>query len=83
MSRYRRPNIQGGIFFSRLRDHAIRNDADSERHVDYVRSNPVKRRYATRVRDWPYSSFYRYVKNDFLTANWGGNLLEIEGRFGE
>jgi REP-associated tyrosine transposase len=39
--------------------------------------------YVARVRDWPYSSFHRYVKNDLLPADWGGDLAKIEGRFGE
>ena len=31
----------------------------------------------------PYSSFQRYVKNGLLPADWGGDVGEIEGRFGE
>ena len=61
----------------------IRGDADFERHVDYTHFNPVKHGYVTRVCDWPYSSFHRYVKSDLLPADWGGDLAEIEGRFGE
>jgi len=33
--------------------------------------------------DWPRSNFHRYVKNALLPADWGGDLAEIEGRFGE
>ena len=64
-------------------EHAIRDDADFERHVDYIHFNPVKHGYVTRVSDWPYSSFHRYVKNGLLPEDWGGDLAEIEGRFGE
>jgi hypothetical protein len=37
----------------------------------------------TRVCDWPYSSFHRYVKDGLLPADWGGDMAEIQGRFGE
>ncbi len=43
-------------------EHCIRNELDSERHVDYVHVNPVKRSLVTQDIDWPYSSFYRYVE---------------------
>jgi hypothetical protein len=33
--------------------------------------------------DWPRSNFHRYVKNALLPADWGGDLAEIEGRFGK
>jgi len=72
-----------GIWQRRFWEHAIRDDADFERHVDYIHFNPAKHGYVTRVCDWPYSSFHRYVKNALLSADWGGDLVEIEGRFGE
>ena len=59
-----------GIWQRRFWEHAIRDDADFERHVDYIHFSPVKHGYVTRVRDWPYSSFHRYVKNDSLPADW-------------
>jgi hypothetical protein len=48
----------------------IRDNADFERHVDYIHFNPVKHGYVTRVCDWPYSSFHRYVQNGLLPADW-------------
>jgi putative transposase len=72
-----------GVWQRRFWEHAIRDDTDFERHVDYIHFNPVKHGYVTRVCDWPYSSFHRYVKGALLPADWGGRLDEIEGRFGE
>jgi putative transposase len=72
-----------GIWQRRFWEHAIRDEADFERHVDYIQFNPVKHGYVTRVCDWPYRSFHRYVKNAVLAADWGGDLAEIKGRFGE
>jgi putative transposase len=67
----------------RFWEHAIRDDADFERHVDYIHFNPVKHGYVKGVSAWPYSSFHRFVRNGLLPQDWGGDLGEIEGRFGE
>jgi putative transposase len=72
-----------GIWQRRYWEHAIRDEADLERHIDYVHYNPVKHGYVTRVVDWPYSSFHRYVEQDMLPPDWGGDLKEIKGSFGE
>jgi putative transposase len=72
-----------GIWQRRFWEHAIRDDVDFERHVDYIHYNPVKHGYVTRVCDWPYSSFHRYVKNGLLPADWGGDLGKMQGQFGE
>jgi putative transposase len=72
-----------GIWQRRYWEHAIRDDADLERHVDYIHFNPVKHGYVTRVADWPHSSFHRYVGRGLLAADWGGNIKDIQGSFGE
>jgi putative transposase len=66
-----------------LLEHAIRDDADFERHVDYIHYNPVKHRLVTRVADWPFSSFHRYVAQGILPGDWAGDAAELSGRFGE
>jgi putative transposase len=72
-----------GIWQRRYWEHAIRDDADLERHVDYIHYNPVKHGLVTRVADWPHTSFHRYVRQGILTADWGGDAREITGNFGE
>ena len=72
-----------GIWQRRFWEHAIRDDADFEHHVDYIHFNPVKHGHVTRVCDWPYSSFHNYVKRGLLPADWGGDLGKMQGRFGE
>jgi hypothetical protein len=72
-----------GIWQRRYWEHAIRDDADLERHVDYIHFNPVKHGHVTRVTDWPHSSFHRYVKHGLLAADWGGDVQDIKGSFGE
>jgi putative transposase len=72
-----------GIWQRRYWEHAIRDDADMERHVDYIHYNPVKHGHVTRVIDWPHSRFHRYVERGLLAADWGGDIKNIQGAFGE
>ncbi|MDB5630744.1 MAG: hypothetical protein JWQ51_3084 [Tardiphaga sp.] len=72
-----------GIWQRRFWEHAIRNEQDLSRHVDYIHFNPVKHGYVARVRDWPYSSFHRFVKRGDLAEDWGGDVNTIDGAFGE
>jgi hypothetical protein len=72
-----------GLWQRRYWEHAIRDDADLERHVDYVHFNPVKHGYVTQVRDWPFSSFHLYVERGILSADWGGDMRAFPGEFGE
>ena len=72
-----------GIWPRRYWEHVIRDDADMKRHIDYIHFNPVKHRHVTSVADWPYSSFHRYVERGLLTADWGGDMKDIQGAFGE
>jgi len=72
-----------GIWQRRYWEHAIRTDADFERHMDYIHYNPVKHRLVTRVADWPFSSFHRYVAQGILPSDWAGDAAELSGRFGE
>ena len=72
-----------GIWQRRYWEHAIRGDADLERHVDYIHYNPVKHGLVTRVVDWPHSSFHRYVAEGLLPEDWGGNANSLSGNFGE
>jgi putative transposase len=72
-----------GIWQRRYWEHAIRDDVDLARHVDYIHFNPVKHGYVSRVCDRPHSSFPRYVARGDLPADWGGDVREIAGAFGE
>jgi putative transposase len=66
-----------GIWQRRFWEHRIRDDADLQRHVDYIHYNPVKHGLVQRVSDWPHSSFHRYVREGQLPLDWAG------GRDGE
>jgi putative transposase len=60
-----------GIWQRRFWEHLIRNEADYERHVDYIHFNPVKHGYVDRAADWPYSSIHRFIREGLFRPDWG------------
>jgi len=66
------------IWQRRFWEHQIRDEADFAKHVDYIHYNPVKHGYVTRVRDWPYSTFHRFVQSDVYRNGWAGTKEEFE-----
>jgi putative transposase len=69
----------------RFWEHTIRDERDFRAHMDYVHINPVKHGFVERVRDWPWSTFHRYVKAGMLPEDWAGDGEDAEGSesFGE
>jgi putative transposase len=59
-----------GIWQRRFWEHTIRDDADYAAHIDYVHLNPYKHGWVERVRDWPYSSFHKYVAMGVYPLDW-------------
>ena len=72
-----------GIWQRRFWEHAIRGEADLRAHVDYIHFNPVKHGLVSRVSDWRWSSFHRYVRAGVLPADWGGALGHASDWSGE
>ena len=72
-----------GIWQRRFWEHAIRDEADLVRHIDYIHFNPVKHGHVARVSDWPYSSFHRFVRLGLLPEDWGGSGVVGSADFGE
>jgi putative transposase len=94
-SLFTRAIVKSGVFVARdsrgeyqlwqrrFWEHTIRDDADFERHVDYVHFNPVKHKLGPAVADWPHSSFHRYVREGVLPNDWAGAIGDAHGSFGE
>ena len=61
ISASRAAKAERGIWQRRYWEHTLRDEDDSARPLDYIHFNPVKHGHAVRVRDWPYSSFRRWV----------------------
>ena len=79
----RHPNGELALWQRRFWEHTIRTDDDFARHVDYIHFNPVKHGLVSRVLDWPYSSFHRYVRHGLLPKDWGGEMRDDGSRYGE
>jgi putative transposase len=72
-----------GIWQRRFWEHAIRDESDWQRHMDYIHFNPVKHGHVRRVADWPYSSFHRYVDLGIYPRDWGGAPVDDDDAYGE
>jgi putative transposase len=59
------------VWQRRFWEHAIRDEDDWRRHLDYVHFNPVKHGLVACARDWPYSSFRRAVEKGWYAPDWG------------
>ena len=55
----------------RFWEHVIRDQADWNKHMDYIHYNPVKHGYVNNPADWAHSSFNRALERGWYEANWG------------
>ena len=74
-----------GVWQRRFWEHTIRDESDLERHFDYIHYNPVKHGLVDRPRDWPWSSFHRWVRAGHYQPDWGAGAASIDlvGEAGE
>ncbi|MGZ8309682.1 MAG: REP-associated tyrosine transposase [Rhodoplanes sp.] len=79
----RHRNGEHALWQRRFWEHTIRDERDFERHIDYIHFNPVKHGLVARVRDWPHSSFHRYVRRGLMPEDWGGDAGRDQTGFGE
>jgi len=67
---YRRQRRRG-VWQPRFMEHTIRDEEDLLNHVDYIHYNPVKHGHVGCPKDWPWSSFHRYVESGDYPKDWG------------
>jgi putative transposase len=72
-SESRRRHRESDVWQRRFWEHAIEDEADFERHLDYLHFNPVKHGLVSCPHLWPYSSFSRRVRTG-LDPEGGGDL---------
>ena len=82
-SQSRKAKGERGIWQRRYWEHTLRNDNDFERHCDYIHFNPVKHGYVSTTREWPYSSFKRFVKSGVYPIDWAERGRMEGDEFGE
>lgn len=68
----RKARGEQAIWQRRFWEHCCRDEADLKRCVDYIHWNPVKHCLVSRVCDYPWSSFGRYVSKGEYSLDWGG-----------
>ena len=59
------------VWQRRFWEHAIRDEMDWRRHLDYIHYNPVKHGFVACPREWPWSSFGRCVERGWYESSWG------------
>jgi|SRR5579885_1079845 len=69
----RRRHRERAVWQRRFWEHTCRDEEDLKRFLDYLHWNPVKHRLAARVRDYPWSSFHRFVQLGEYDLDWGGD----------
>lgn len=69
-SESRRRNRRRGVWQRRFWEHTIEDEDDFQAHFDYIHWNPVKHGYVKCPRDWPHSSFHRWVKAGVYEQDW-------------
>ena len=78
------PNAKGryNIWQPRFWEHTIRDDDDYSKHIDYIHYNPVKHGHVSKVQDWQYSTFHRYVEQGLYSPDWGSNEIRFDENIG-
>jgi putative transposase len=72
------------VWQNRFWEHLIRDNRDLQTHLDYIHYNPVKHGMVESPKDWPSSTFHRYVQEGLYTENWGeGISFQSTDKFGE
>ncbi len=75
ITRSRHQKGERGLWQRRFYEHTCRDEADVMRCIDYIHANPLKHGLVSRVQDWPWSSFHRYVRNGFYPLDWGNSAV--------
>ncbi len=83
VSQSRQKRREGTIWQRRFWEHLIRDDRDFRRHIDYIHYNPVKHGYVSKVVDWPYSTFHRFVRNGVYPTDWASADENTASNYGE
>ena len=62
------------IWQRRFWEHTCRDEDDLKRCIDYLHWNPVKHGLARSVRDYPWSTFHRFVREGEYDPDWGRDV---------
>lgn len=69
-----------GIWQRRFYEHQVRDEDELAALCDYIHYNPVKHGLVPSPRNWPHSTFQRFVTTGHYDLNWGrANIPDIDG----
>ena len=71
LSKSRKNKQEKNIWQRRFWEHTINDETDFNNHINYIHNNPVKHGLVNAPKDWEYSSFLRYVKEEIYPLDWG------------
>jgi putative transposase len=83
MNESKHKHRESTLWQRRYWEHQIRDEADYQRHMDYVHYNPVRHGLVARAIDWPHSSFQRYHASGVYGENWATANKTDDLGFGE
>ncbi len=67
--------VAAQLWQARFWEHTVRNELELGVFVDYIHYNPVKHGLVVAAKDWPHSTFHRFVARGDLPSNWGENAV--------
>ncbi|MBD2345800.1 REP-associated tyrosine transposase [Anabaena subtropica] len=70
LSNSRRKHRESNVWQRRFWEHTIRDEADFEKHLNYIHYNPVKHGLVSCPHLWDYSSFHKFVRKGIYSSNW-------------
>ena len=73
VSDFRQKKAEKAVWQRHFWEHQIRDDDDFINHLNYIHYNPVRHGLIMAPKDWPFSSFSRYVEKGFYDELWGAS----------
>lgn len=64
---------EAGVWQRRFWEHTIRDEADLNRHIEYIHYNPVKHGLVQREVDWKWSSIHQYIKMGYFGEDYANH----------
>ena len=63
----------GGAVRPNLQEQPLRDDAELQKHIDYIHADPVRHGLVRSPRKWQFSSLHAYVQHGLRPLYWSGD----------
>jgi putative transposase len=74
-SESRRSKCERSIWQRRFWEHVVSDERDFAAHLHYIHYNPVRHGLVAAPRDWPYSTFHKWVERGIYELDWGSDVI--------